>query len=70
MATQVLYNSKGKPVSVLVPYKEYERMQKNDRKLKQGAELLHELVEGLRAVEMARNGQQSIRPVEELLSEL
>lgn len=67
---QYITNDKGKPLSVVIPQKEWEHFQREYNKIKKKLEILLGIENALNEVEMIQSGKKSGKSLTKFLNEL
>ena len=73
MKVQYLTNDKGERISVLIPFKEWNRLNQEREELRrklQGAELAQRYRKILTDIQLFKVGKLKTRPIQDLLDEL
>ncbi len=73
MKVQYLTNDKGERISVLIPFKEWNKLNQEREELRsklQEAELAQRYREALTDIQLFKEGKLKTRPIQELLDEL
>lgn len=73
MKVQYLTNDKGERISVLIPFKEWNRLNQEREELRrklQGTELVQRYREVLTDIQLFKEGKLKTRPIQDLLDEL
>jgi hypothetical protein len=71
METSVQYitDKKGNKLSVLVPYKKWERLNNDYNKLRRKINILHDISDSLNEIKIAKKEGRELQPLSEFLDE-
>ena len=67
---QYILNEKGQKTSVLVPYKDWEKLNSNLSKLQKKLDIMIGIAEGLKEIKSAKKNGRKLKTLTEVLDEL